>query len=375
MRTDRGPGRLTTVTLAVPVPTKTTSASPYVAGRPIDDVARELGIDPASIVKLASNENPLGASPLALAAMANLDLARYPDGNAHALKKVIAAHHDVDPSCITVGTGSENLIHLVAQAFLEPGKNGVSSQYSFIVFQQAVHNVGATNVVVPAKDLGNDLDSMLAAIDDNTVAMYVANPNNPTGTFISPANMEAFLARVPARVLVVLDEAYNDYLPPEFRYDGTQYARRFPQVIVTRTFSKVYGLAGLRVGYSVSNPEVAEYLNRVRLTFNVNEVAQAAAAAALTDHEFIAQSYELNRVELDRVQRALDALGLTYVPSMANFVMINVGDAARINARLLQAGVIVRPMAMYGLTEWLRVSIGLPNENTRFLDALTAALL
>ncbi len=362
------------MTLAVPVPNKTTSASPYVAGRPIDDVARELGLDPTGIVKLASNENPLGASPLALAAMTNLDLARYPDGNAHALKKVIAAHHDVDPSCITVGTGSENLIHLVAQAFVEPGRNGVSSQYSFIVFQQAVNNVGGTNVVVPAKDLGNDLDAMLDAIDDNTVAMYLANPNNPTGTFVLPAEMEAFLAKVPAHVLVVLDEAYNDYLPIDVRYDGTQYARRFPNVIVTRTFSKVYGLAGLRVGYSVSDPEVAEFMNRVRLTFNVNEVAQVAAAAALNDHEFISRSFELNRVELDRVQKGLDALGLTYVPSMANFVMINVGDAAGINERLLRAGVIVRPMAMYGLTEWLRVSIGLPEENTRFLEALATAL-
>lgn len=361
-------------TLAVPVPLKTLTASPYVAGRPIDDVARELGLDPASIVKLASNENPLGMSPLAAAAMAGLDLARYPDSNAHHLKSVIGAHHDVDPSWVTVGTGSENLIHLVAQAFLEPGRNGVSSQYAFIVFQQAVHNVGATNVIAPAKDLGNDLDGLLAAINDDTVVLYLANPNNPTGTFITPAEMAAFLERVPSRVVVLLDEAYNEFLPEEHRYDGTQYALRFPNVVVTRTFSKVYGLAGLRVGYSVSDPQVAEYLNRVRMVFNVNEVAQAAAAAALTDHEFIQRSYELNRVELAKMQSALEEMKISYVPSMANFVMLNVGDAAAVNQRLLHAGVIVRPMAMYGLSEWLRVSIGLPEENTRFLEALTAAL-
>jgi histidinol-phosphate aminotransferase len=359
---------------SVKIPGRTTTASPYVAGRPVEDVARELGLDPATIVKLASNENPLGMSPKAAAAIRNVDAARYPDANATALKAVIAAHHDCDPSCITVGTGSENLIELIGKAFMEPGTNGVSSQYSFIVFQQAVHNAGATNVVVPAKDLGNDLDALLAAITPDTRALYIANPNNPTGTFITQAEMEGFLSRVPGNVIVLLDEAYNEYLPPEFRYDGTQYARRYPNVIVTRTFSKVYGLAGLRVGYAISDPELADYMNRVRLTFGVNEAAQLAAIAALQDTEFIERSYQLNRTELARVQAQLDAMGIAYVPSMANFVLLNVGDAAAINTAMLHQGVIVRPMGMYGLTEWLRISIGLPEENDRCLAALAQAL-
>ena len=358
----------------VKIPTRTTTASPYVAGRPVEDVARELGLDPATIVKLASNENPLGMSPKAAAAIKNVDASRYPDANATALKAVIAAHHDCDPSCITVGTGSENLIELIGKAFMEPGTNGVSSQYSFIVFQQAVHNAGATNVVVPAKDLGNDLDALLRAIDADTRALYIANPNNPTGTFITQAEMETFLARVPRHVVVLLDEAYNEYLPPEFRYDGTQYARRFSNLIVTRTFSKVYGLAGLRVGYAISDPELADYMNRVRLTFGVNEAAQLAAAAALQDVDFIEKSYELNRTELARVQAQLDTMGVRYVPSLANFVLLNVGDAAAVNTAMLHQGVIVRPMGMYGLTEWLRISIGLPEENDRCLPALVQAL-
>lgn len=358
----------------VKIPTRTTTASPYVAGRPVEDVARELGLDPATIVKLASNENPLGMSPKAAAAIKNVDASRYPDANATALKAVIAAHHDCDPSCITVGTGSENLIELIGKAFMEPGTNGVSSQYSFIVFQQAVHNAGATNVVVPAKDLGNDLDALLRAINADTRALYIANPNNPTGTFITQAEMETFLARVPRHVVVLLDEAYNEYLPPEFRYDGTQYARRFSNLIVTRTFSKVYGLAGLRVGYAISDPELADYMNRVRLTFGVNEAAQLAAAAALQDVDFIEKSYELNRTELARVQAQLDTMGVRYVPSLANFVLLNVGDAAAVNTAMLHQGVIVRPMGMYGLTEWLRISIGLPEENDRCLQALVQAL-
>jgi histidinol-phosphate aminotransferase len=358
----------------IQIPARTQTASPYIAGRPIEEVAKELGLDPATIVKLASNENPLGMSPKAAEAIKNLDLARYPDANATALKAVISKHHDVDPSCITIGTGSENLIELIGKAFMEPGTNGVSSQYSFICFQQSVHNAGAANVVVPAKNLGNDLDGLLAAINPQTRALYVANPNNPTGTFIPPDEMNEFLDKVPSNVVVLLDEAYTEYLPPEFRYDGTLYARRYSNVVVTRTFSKIYGLAGLRCGYAISHPELADYMNRVRLTFNANEVAQAAAAAALTDDDFVERSYEMNRVELARVQSALNDMGVDYVPSMANFVLLNVGDAAAVNTAMLHQGVIVRPMGMYGLTQWLRISIGLPAENDRCLAALKSAL-
>lgn len=359
------------------VPLKTQTASPYVAGKPIDELARELGLDPATIVKLASNENPLGMSPKAIAAVAALDpatVSRYPDANGFALKRVIAKHHDVAPDSIVLGNGSENLLELVAKALVEPGVSAVSSQYGFIAFAQSIHNLGGENIIVPAKDLANDLEAMLAAIRPDTVVLYVANPNNPTGTFVEPSAMEAFLARVPANVLVVLDEAYNEYLPPELRFDGTRYPSRFSNVIVTRTFSKVYGLAGLRVGYSVSSLEVADYLNRVRTVFNVNEHAQTAAAAALQDTEFVERSYAHNRSELIRVQRALTELGLAFVDSVANFVLVNVGDASAVNQKLLIRGVIVRPMGMYGLNEWLRVSIGTASENDRMLATLAEVL-
>lgn len=362
---------------SVRIPERVRSASPYVAGKPIDEVARELGLDPATIVKLASNENPLGMSPKAAQAIAELDteqVSRYPDANGFGLKSVIARHHDIDPGSIVLGNGSENLLELVAKAFIEPGLKAVSSQYAFIVFAQSVHNLGGTNIIVPAKDLGNDLHAILAAITPDTVALYIANPNNPTGTFIKHEEMLRFLSAVPSNVLVVLDEAYTEYLPPEYRYDGIRYASQFSNVIVTRTFSKVYGLAGLRVGYSVSDPEIAECLNKVRTVFNVNEHAQVAAAAALHDTEFIERSYAHNRTELDRVQRALDNLGLRYIDSVANFVLVHVGDAATVNDKLLRAGVIVRPMAMYGLGEWLRISIGTTGENTRMLEALRSAI-
>lgn len=362
---------------SVPIPQRVRSASPYVAGKPIDEVARELGLDPATVVKLASNENPLGMSPMAAQAIAALDgeqVSRYPDANGFALKSAIARHHDIDPSSIVLGNGSENLLELVAKAFVEPGLNAVSSQYAFIVFAQSVHNFGGTNIVVPAKELGNDLDAMLDAITPDTVALYIANPNNPTGTFIPHDEMLRFLSKVPSTVLVVLDEAYTEYLPPQLRFDGTRYASQFSNVIVTRTFSKVYGLAGLRVGYSVSDPEIAECLNKVRTVFNVNEHAQVGAAAALTDAEFIERSYTHNRRELERVQQALDELGLRYIDSVANFVLVHVGDAATVNNKLLHAGVIVRPMGMYGLGEWLRISIGTTDENTRMLAALGASI-
>ncbi len=363
---------------SVRIPEKVRNASPYVAGKPIDELARELGLDPTTIVKLASNENPLGMSPRAAQAIAELDgehVSRYPDSNGFALKSVIARHHDIDPSSIVLGNGSENLLELVAKAFVEPGVNAVSSQYAFVIFAQSVHNFGGANIVVPAKDLGNDLDAMLSAITPETVALYIANPNNPTGTFIQHDEMERFLNKVPANVLVVIDEAYTEYLPPKFRYDGIRYATQFSNVIITRTFSKVYGLAGLRVGYSVSNPEIAECINKVRTVFNVNEHAQVGAAAALQDAEFIERSYTHNRRELQRVQKAFDDLGLRYVDSVANFVLVHVGNAEAVNTKLLHAGVIVRPMGMYGLREWLRISIGTVDDNTRMLEALRTALV
>jgi histidinol-phosphate aminotransferase len=350
--------------------------APYQAGKPIEELAREHGLAPESIVKLASNENPLGVPASARAAMAAAmgDLGRYPDSNGFALKAALGARFGVPAEWITLGNGSNDILELAAAAFLAPGRSCVYAQYSFAVYPLATQARGARAIVVPARDFGHDLDAMLAAICADTRLMYVANPNNPTGTFIAAPAMERFLARVPGNVVVVLDEAYNEYLPPADRFDSTAWVQRFPNLLVSRTFSKAYGLAGLRVGYGLAQPELTDLLNRVRQPFNVNALAQAAALAALGDQAFLQQSYELNRAGLQELESAFTRLGLAYVPSRANFVLVKVGPAARVYQELLKRGVIVRPVANYNLPEWLRVSVGLPEENARFLAALPAAL-
>ncbi len=355
--------------------------APYQAGKPIDELARENGLAPERIVKLASNENPLGMPASARAAMAAAldDLGRYPDANGFALKAALSAKFGVPADWITLGNGSNDILELAAGAFLAPGRSCVYAQYSFAVYALATQARGAQAIVVAARDFGHDLEAMLNAIRACSAAspvrlMYVANPNNPTGTFIDAVTMEGFLARVPPDVAVVLDEAYNEYLPPEDRFDSTAWVRRFPNLLVSRTFSKAYGLAGLRVGYGVAQPALTDLLNRVRQPFNVNTPAQAAALAALDDQAFLQRSYELNRAGLREFEAAFDALGLAYVPSRANFVLVKVGAAARVYQELLKRGVIVRPVGNYGLPEWLRVSVGLPAENATFLAALPAAL-
>jgi histidinol-phosphate aminotransferase len=275
---------------------------------------------------------------------------------------------------ITLGNGSNDILELAAGAFLAPGRSCVYAQYSFAVYALATQARGAQAIVVAARDFGHDLEAMLAAIRADTRLMYVANPNNPTGTFIDAAMMESFLGRVPPGVVVVLDEAYNEYLPPEDRFDSTIWVKRYPNLLVSRTFSKAYGLAGLRVGYGLAQPALTDLLNRVRQPFNVNTPAQAAALAALGDQAFLQQSYELNRAGLREFEAAFDTLGLSYVPSRANFVLVKVGAAARVYQELLKRGVIVRPVGNYGLPEWLRVSVGLPAENATFLAALPPAL-
>lgn len=350
--------------------------APYQAGKPIDELARENGLAPERIVKLASNENPLGMPASARAAMAAAldDLGRYPDANGFELKAALSAKFGVPADWITLGNGSNDILELAAGAFLAPGRSCVYAQYSFAVYALATQARGAQAIVVAARDFGHDPAAMLAAIRADTRLMYVANPNNPTGTFIDAATMEGFLGRVPPGVVVVLDEAYNEYLPPEDRFDSTAWVKRFPNLLVSRTFSKAYGLAGLRVGYGMAQPALTDLLNRVRQPFNVNTPAQAAALAALGDQAFLQQSYELNRAGLHEFEAAFDALGLGYVPSRANFVLVKVGAAARVYQELLKRGVIVRPVGNYGLPEWLRVSVGLPAENATFLAALPAAL-
>jgi len=354
--------------------------APYQAGKPIEELAREFGLDPAGIVKLASNENPLGMPASARAALsaAAESLGRYPDPNGFDLKSALSARYDVPMEWITLGNGSNDILEIASQALLQPGVSSVYAQHAFVVYRLATQARGARHIMVPARDYGHDLDAMFEAIADDTRLVFIANPNNPTGTFVPGAQIEAFLARVQAaygeRVTVVLDEAYNEYLDPELRFDSAALVRRYSNLIVSRTFSKAYGLAGLRVGFALAQPALTDLLNRVRQPFNVNALAQAAAIAALRDAEFLEQSYAGNKAGKAELVAAFEKLGLQYVPSYGNFVLVRVGDAARVNLELLKRGVIVRPVAGDGLPEWLRVTVGLPRENARFVDALTQIL-
>ncbi|WP_394233789.1 histidinol-phosphate transaminase [Pseudomonas anguilliseptica] len=351
--------------------------SPYVPGKPVDELARELDLDPASIVKLASNENPLGPSPRALEAIRSelAELTRYPDGNGFELKSRLAARCGVQINQVTLGNGSNDILDLVARAYLAPGLNAVFSQYAFAVYPISTQAVGAQGKVVPAKDYGHDLEAMLAAIDENTRVVFIANPNNPTGTWFGPDALERFLARVPQNVLVVLDEAYIEYAEGDELPDGLEYLARYDNLLVSRTFSKAYGLAALRVGYALSSAQIADVLNRVRQPFNVNSLALAAACAALDDADYLAQSRQLNDAGMAQLEAGLRELGLSWIPSKGNFIAVDFGcDTAAINQALLRAGVIVRPVAGYGMPNFLRVSIGLPAENACFLEALAKVL-
>ena len=350
--------------------------APYQPGKPISELARELGIAEADIVKLASNENPLGPSPRALAAAqdALADMALYPDGAGFALKAKLSEKLGVAHDQIVLGNGSNDVLDIAAQAFLSPGTSSVHAEHAFAVYPIATQTAGAHSIVVPARDYGHDLAAMRAAIRDDTRILWIANPNNPTGTFLPWGEIESFLESVPARVLVVLDEAYGEYLPPADRCDTAAWLARFPNLLITRTFSKAYGLAGLRVGYGLAHPDVIDLLNRVRHPFNVNLPGLAAAEAALDDVEFLARSYALNVAGMAQLVAGLAALGIETVPSKGNFLLAKVGDAARVNTALLQRGVIVRPVANYGLPEFLRVSVGLAGQNTRFLEALRVVL-
>lgn len=361
---------------ALPAPEYVRAIAPYQAGKPIEELAREFGLDPASIVKLASNENPLGMSAAASQAAidAITDSARYPDSNGFYLKQALAERYGVSTEGLLIGNGSNDILEIVADAFLSPGASSVYSQYAFTVYRLATQAAGARHIVVPAQNYGHDLDAMLAAIAPDTRIVFIANPNNPTGTFAPGAAIERFVAAVHAahgtRVVVVLDEAYNEYLAPELRFDSAALVRRYSNLLVSRTFSKAYGLAGLRVGFAMAHPAIIDMLNRVRQPFNVSVPAQAAAIAALNDAAFLQRSFECNHEGLAQLARGVEALRLEYVPSYGNFILVKVGDAARINLELLKRGVIVRPVAGDGLPEWLRISVGLSTENQRFLAAL-----
>ncbi|HSU77942.1 MAG TPA: histidinol-phosphate transaminase [Burkholderiales bacterium] len=358
-------------------PSYVRSIAPYQPGKPISELAREMGLDERNIVKLASNENPRGIGPRTRAAIdaALADIARYPDGNGYELKSALATRYGVDMASIVLGNGSNDVLELVALAFLGPGRAAVMSQHAFAVYPLATQARGARAIVVPARDYAHDLETMARAVDDETYVLWVANPNNPTGTYARPDEIEAFLRRVPERVLVVLDEAYNEYLTPDLRGDSVKWLKRHPNLILTRTFSKAYGLAGLRVGYAFAHASVADVMNRVRQPFNVNSLALAAARAALDDMAFVARSYAENLQGLRQLEEGAQRLGLAYIPSCGNFLTIRVGAAAEIYKRLLRRGVIVRPVGGgYQLPEHLRVTVGTPQENEKFLAALAASL-
>jgi histidinol-phosphate aminotransferase len=332
-----------------------------------------MGLQPEQIVKLASNENPLGISPKAEQAIqtALTDIARYPDGNSFALRDAVSRKFGLQSTQLVFGNGSNDILELAARAFLEPESEAIYSQHAFAVYPLVTQAVGAKGIVVPAKNFGHDLDAMLAAITSRTRMLFIANPNNPTGTLLGKAELLAFMRKVPKQVLLVLDEAYDEYLPESLKSEAISWLAEFENLIISRTFSKAYGLAGLRIGFGMASSELADIMNRVRQPFNVNAIAQAAAVASLADDEFVARSYALNQAGMAQITQGLTALGLQFIPSFGNFVSFKIADAAGAYRRLLQEGVIVRPIANYELPEYLRVSIGLYSENARFLEVLT----
>lgn len=357
--------------------------APYEPGMPIEELQRRLGV--ADAIKLASNENPLGASPAVTAILSQASragaLARYPDGSGFRLKQKLARAHGVDPACVTLGNGSNDILEFIARIFLGPGRAALFSRHAFAVYPIATRAQHAEAIEVPAlppdsaMPYGHDLDAMRKALRPDVSVVFVANPNNPTGTWVDPAALERFIAAVPPKVIVVLDEAYWHYQAPELRPDTTALLRRFPNLVVARTFSKIYGLAALRLGYALSHPDVADLMNRVRQPFNNNALALAAGEAALDDEDFVQRSIALNTAERERLARELVTRGLTVLPSQTNFLAIGFRrDAAPIHAALLEQGVIVRSMKSYGMPEFLRVTVGTAAENDRFLAALIKAL-
>jgi histidinol-phosphate aminotransferase len=348
----------------------------YQPGRPIEEVARELGLPAADIIKLASNENPFGPSPLALAALqkalAGVNL--YPDGNAFYLKQKLAAKLGVEPPHLILGNGSNEIIEFAGHALLSPGADVVVSQYCFAVYPIVTKLFGANLITVPAKNHGHDLAAMLRAIMPRTRIVFVANPNNPTGTLAPREEVIQFVNDVPDDVLLVMDEAYLDFLDDPLDLVSLVRLGTRPNLILMRTFSKIYGLAGLRIGYGIGNPEFIAALEKIRQPFNLNLLAQSAALAALDDDEHVRKTRANNFAGLEFFAKAFRSLKLEYVPSHANFILVRVGDGQRVFEALQRQGVIVRPMGGYQLPEWIRISIGTPPENERCLAALKTAL-
>lgn len=360
------------------------SLEPYKPGMPLDELQRRLGITDA--IKLASNENPLGPSPKVKAALAdaiaNNDLALYPDGGGFKLKAAVAKMHGIDASRVTLGNGSNDMLEFLGRIYLGPGRASMFSQHAFAVYPIVTQSQSAEAVIVPAlprshptMPLGHDLAGFRKAWREDISIVFIANPNNPTGTWLPAEEIEAFLDFVPKHVIVVLDEAYWEYLDPSLRGDVRGWLDKYPNLVVTHTFSKTYGLASLRAGYALSSPEVADLMNRVRQPFNNNSLALLAAEVALSDQEHVRKSVALNNSERDRLEPELKKLGLSWLPSQANFLAIDFGrDAAPVHQALLQKGIIVRPTASYEMPNFLRITIGTPAQNDRLLKALTEIL-
>jgi histidinol-phosphate aminotransferase len=348
----------------------------YQPGRPIEEVARELGLPADDIIKLASNENPLGPSRLALAAMrralaqANL----YPDGNAFYLKQKLAAKLGVTPAHLILGNGSNEILEFIGHALIAPSAEVVVSQYCFAVYPIVTALFGGKLVVVPAKNYGHDLDAMLAAITPDTRVIIVANPNNPTGTNARREDLARFATAVPENVVLALDEAYLEFLDEPLDLLPDIRSGRKPNLLLLRTFSKIYGLAGLRLGYGIGHPDLIAEFEKIRQPFNLNSVAQAGALAALDDTAHAEKTRRINSRGLKLYARAFRKLGLEFIPSSANFILVRVGDGQRVFNEMQRLGVIVRPMGGYQLPEWVRVSVGRPKENQRCLAALQSAL-
>ena len=348
----------------------------YQPGRPIEEVARELGLDPGGISKLASNENPLGPSRLAMAAMRRAvgQAHLYPDGNAFYLKQKLAAKLGVTPANLILGNGSNEMLELVGHALVTPGSEVVVSQYCFAVYPIVTALFGGKLVVIPSKEFGHDLEAMLAAITTNTRVVFVGNPNNPTGTMVSSEALARFVAAVPETTAVVLDEAYLEFLetPPDLVAEIREGRRS--NLLLCRTFSKIYGLAALRLGYAVGHPDFIAELEKTRQPFNTNAIAQAGAMAALDDTAHVERTRANNTRGLKLYSRAFKKLGLDFVPSAGNFILVRVGDGQHVFLEMQKRSVIVRPMGGYQLPEWIRISIGTLKQNRRCLEALTQVL-
>ena len=348
---------------------------PYQAGKPISELERELGL--THIIKLASNENPLGPSEKVTQAIKDniAELSRYPDGNGFALKAALAEKYAVASEQITLGNGSNEILELLARTFLTPEHEVIFSQHAFAVYPIVTQSVGAIAKVIPAVDYGHDLTAMLAAITDKTRLIFIANPNNPTGTYLTADALNSFLAAVPEQCVCVLDEAYYEYVAEADYPDSVAWLEQYPNLIITRTFSKAYGLAGLRIGYGLSSPAMADLLNRVRQPFNNNALALVAAEAALNDSDYLQATIALNKTGMQQLITSFDEMGLAWIPSVGNFIAVDLKrEAASINTALLHKGVIVRPVANYELPNHLRISIGTEVENNLFIEALKAVL-